>query len=527
MATDVLATGFLAFLVFALGCASEPPVGAEADPAARTDTRNSESPARALRETAERDAGTSSETDSDEDLAQLLLSDEDREYLQPTSDGAPPQASLTSDGDPRTAAEFQLAGAAHERAVATAGFRKLEGRHVTIYTDAPPRFALEELPNVFDAAVPLWCEYFGIDPAKVADWKMVGYHIVAKERHEQAGLFPANLPPFLHGFQRDGAFWFYEQPSDYYRRHLMLHEGVHGFMMAMLGGTGPPWYREGMAEYLATHRWQRHALALGIVPASREAVPYWGRVKVIQDEFAAGRGMMLNEVMRFDQSAHLRLEPYAWCWAAVAFLDGHPVYRNRFRQLIHRVTDTSAFFTRDFEAGFAERRRQLDEEWQLFVVGMDYGYDFVRNRVRYGPGSTPPGSGQSVIVAADRSWQSTRLRLTAGKTYLIRASGRYQVKQTPDIWWCEPGGITLEYAQGLPLGMLVGNIRLDEAQPGVANLATPIPVGKQRRFRAEGTGTLYLRINEHVDGWADNQGQLTVTVSELVTTTGEDSPLAD
>ncbi len=119
-----------------------------------------------------------------------------------------------------------------------------------------------------------------------------------------------------------------------------------------------------------------------------------------------------------------------------------------------------------------------------------------------------------MTVAADRGWQSTGLKLEAGKSYLIEAEGRFKVRQRPEDWWCEPGGITLEYIHGRPLGLLIGNIRLDVPQPGVANLGTPLAVGQKRRIVAAGDGTLYLRVNDRADGLADNVGQITVRVSE-------------
>ena len=103
---------------------------------------------------------------------------------------------------------------------------------------------------VFDAAVPLWCEYFGVEPAKVADWKIVGYVIQDKERFAGAGFIRRSLPDFPNGFSQGSQLWLYDQPSGYYRRHLLLHEGTHCFMYRWLGGTGPPWYMEGMAELL-------------------------------------------------------------------------------------------------------------------------------------------------------------------------------------------------------------------------------------------------------------------------------------
>ena len=143
---------------------------------------------------------------------------------------------------------------------------------------------------------------------------MTAYIIQDKDAFRRAGLLPESLPPFLHGYQREAEMWVYEQPSDYYRRHLLLHEGTHAFMKWALGGAGPPWYMEGMAELLATHRWQDGNLVLGTFPQHRDETPYLGRIKIIREEMAAGRGKTLEEIMRYDDRAHLNVEPYAWCW---------------------------------------------------------------------------------------------------------------------------------------------------------------------------------------------------------------------
>ena len=87
-------------------------------------------------------------------------------------------------------------------------------------------------------------------------WRMTGFLMKDKARFAERGLLPGDLPPFAHGYSRGRNLWLYEQPSDYYRRHLLLHEGTHGFMNTILGGCGPPWYMEGMAELLGTHRWR-------------------------------------------------------------------------------------------------------------------------------------------------------------------------------------------------------------------------------------------------------------------------------
>ncbi len=439
--------------------------------------------------------------DDEKSLAELLLSDTDRELL--------------NSGDARVAILADQPPEIDDQVIESQGIRKLTGTYLTLYTDLPPSFAVDELPRVFDAAVPLWCEYFLIPLSKVKDWKMTGYLIESPERHRGAGLLPDNLPDFLNGFQRGLEFWAYEPEGDYYRRHLILHEGVHGFMSYALQGTGPPWYREGMAELLATHRWKNRELTVAHMPESREEVPYWGRIKIIKDEYEQGRGLMIREVMRLGPQSYLGLDAYAWSWAVCAFLDGHPSYRNRFRELRRNVTETTAFFTRDFEHQFQNRLREMDEEWQVFIVNIDYGYDFRRNAVQYAAGLPLPEGGATVTIETNRGWQSTRWRVESGKTYRLMAKGRYQIHQSgSQPWWCEPGGITLRYAHGQPLGMLMGNVRLHEPQPGISNLGVPIPIGLTRRMVAQNDGTLYLKVNDFAGELQENTGQVIVKIIE-------------
>jgi hypothetical protein len=409
------------------------------------------------------------------------------------------------------AQEFDLP-VVEEGKVAAAGIRKLTGKHLVLYTDLPAgNPAVEELPAVFDAAVPVWCEFFGVDPAKLADWKIVGSLMKDQERFLGAGLYRENLPPFPHGYSQGSQLWLYDQPSDYYRRHLLLHEGTHAFMGRWLGGCGPPWYMEGMAELLGTHRWEGGRLTLAHLPRSKDEVPYWGRVKIVKDEFAANRGMPLLEIMKYDARAHLRTEPYGWSWAAANFFDQHPQTQAAFRELKSHAADRTIDFSQRFYNELKPHWREIEEDWQLFVSQCDYGYDVARAAtVRKAAAELPP-AGATVTIAADHAWQSTGYKLRAGQTYSITATGRYQVAAEPHPWPCEAGGITIRYERGQPLGMLLAAVSDEETPAGpLTPLATPQPIGAAETITPETTGTLYLRINESPAGLADNTGMLTV-----------------
>ncbi len=416
---------------------------------------------------------------------------------------------------------FELPAIDAER-VAAMGIRKIDGRHVELYTDIPADPAVDELPRLFDLAVPQWCDYFEVDPAVAQSWRMAAYLINDKAKFEQAGLLPADLPPFLNGFQRGPELWFYQQPSDYYQRLLLLHEGTHGFMQWALGGAGPPWYMEGVAELLGTHTWRNGQLSLNQFPESKEASPHWGRIKVIKEETEAGQGKSLEEIMRYDATAHLRVEPYAWCWAAAAFFDGNPGCRDVFRRMRKQARDKTYGFSNSFHNSLAKDWVHITRQWHVFVMNMEYGFDVRREAIDRLPAAVLPAEGAVVTIAADRGWQSSGYLLEAGQTYKIVASGRYQVGNQPKPWWCEPNGITLRYHNGAPLGILLGSIVDEDKPPGTASvLATPDVIGMGVETPVDRSGTLYLRINDSPAELSDNRGEFTVRITPVANTSLE------
>lgn len=398
-----------------------------------------------------------------------------------------------------------------EARAAAEGIRKLSGKHITIYTDIPSVVEVDQLPAVFDQAVPQWCAYFGQQPEKLAAWHTTAFIMRQKQPFTQAGLLPPDLPDFAHGYARNYEIWLYDQPSDYYRRHLLLHEGTHVFMNTRLGSCGPPWYMEGVAELLSTHLWREGKLTLGWMPTDRDEVPQWGRIKLIKEAVASGRAKRLREVVDFPAAMYLDNISYAWSWAAAYLLDQHPAYQPRFRTLYKYLAeeDLSALLLKLFGAEWDA----LEEQWQLFTVGIEYGYDIQRNAFDFSPGKPLPTEGAVVTVAADRGWQNTGLRLEAGGSYRLRAWGRYQVAQRGGIWWSEPNGVSIRYYQGRPLGVLLAAVRPDKLPPdGTSALLEPVAIGLQYVVRPEQSGTLFLKINDSPAELHDNAGQLQVEV---------------
>jgi hypothetical protein len=122
-------------------------------------------------------------------------------------------------------------------------------------------------------------------------------------------------------------------------------------------------------------------------------------------------------------------------------------------------------------------------------------------------------AGKPVTIAADRGWQNTGLRLEAGKTYRLTATGRYQVAKEPKIWWCEPGGVSIRYYHGQPLGILLAAVRPDRPPPGsLSALVRPTVIGLRATLSPAETGTLFLKINASAAELDDNAGELSIRV---------------
>jgi hypothetical protein len=287
-------------------------------------------------------------------------------------------------------------------------------------------------------------------------------------------------------------------------------------MKQFLGGTGPPWYMEGMAELLATHQWTNNELSIRWFPHDKEAVAYWGRIKAVQDEYRAGRGRSLEEILRYDAQAHLAVEPYAWSWAAAAFFDSHPRYRDKFRQFQQFAPDTTLTFSQRFYDSMKAEWPQISREWHVFVANIDYGFDIAREAIDAKPATEIPADGATVTISADRGWQSSGYLVETGATYRLEASGRYQVANDPKPWWCEPNGVTIRYHNKLPLGMLLGAIVDEEAAAGeMTSLVTPDAIGMGGEAPVEQGGTLFLRINDSPAELADNSGMLELRITKV------------
>ena len=400
------------------------------------------------------------------------------------------------------------------------GIRTVQGKHLTLYTDMPVNADIQGLPKIVELAIPQWCEYFNIAAEKMASWKVTVCLIQDRKKFDAAGLIPSTLPSFDHGYAFGNRLFINEQPSAYYRRHLLLHEATHAFMFENFSSAGPPWYMEGMAELLATHAWNGTELQLRQMPKTKEDVPYWGRIKIIKDQVAEKKGLMIQEIMNFGSDAQLRVDAYAWSWAACSFLDTHPAFQKTFREHLKNIGDSSPEFSLDLVKAYGDQWFQVRQQWQVFVMHMEYGFDIARESIDVVEVRPLELAAEVITVRADRGWQSTGLRVTAGMKLAIAATGRFvnhredSTEQQGVPWESEAGGITIRYHRGQPLGKLL--IALDEPQQlGETGLANYGAVGEGGDIMIPSNGVLYFRVNDSPAELVANEGALQVTVQQV------------
>jgi len=404
-----------------------------------------------------------------------------------------------------------------------AGLRVLEGRRLTLVTDRPARAGdgVEDLPRIFDEAFAVWCRHFAVAADSLPDWHAIGCLMVDAERFRTAGLLPDSLPRFVNGFCADDRFWLLDQSNPAYRRHLLLHEGVHAFTLTVRRLATPPWYTEGIAEYLATHRLEKGAegrerFVSTPLPDRPDDVPQLGRIEKIRGLRATGDEPSLAAVLATPAGDHHDIAAYAASWAATAFLARHPRYAAGFATVERGPLDT-AFNDRlptipGWDAATAAR------DFDAFTADLDYGYDLDRCAIDWSAGRTP-GLRETIAVDATRGWQNSGLALARGSRHALEVTGRFRIGElpagdsaAPTILESEADGISLRWYRGRPLGRLLAAQWIEQPERGRPRFEI-LAEGSRADFTAVADGPLYFKINESPGDLGDNAGSLTVDLS--------------
>jgi hypothetical protein len=394
--------------------------------------------------------------------------------------------------------------------------RRLKGQFLQLTTDLESQVEAQRLVDSFDAAVPQWIGFWNLAEADLTGFRVDAFVMRDKSRFEREGLIPANVPDFPFGYAMGQQLWVHAQPSEYYTRHLTLHEGVHCFAFAAFNGAGPTWFQEGTAELLSTHQGVGPELKVNRIPARREDVPYWGRFTLMNSLREQGKMPSLSAVMGYQPDLRGDVQTYGWSWAANMLLDAYPEYHDALLTAARQGEVTGPGFNRQLQQSLLDHWPILLSRWRVMCHELDYGFDWSRERVALST-KDPVWSGKpiTVEVAADRGWQSIGVRVPRGSRLQFGASGEVILATTTKPWNSQPAGITYEFHRGRPLGQLLACLLPNAVDP--EDLATePLPihnVSEGQVLQVPEFSWLLLRVNDAVSQLGDNEGSYRVVIS--------------
>lgn len=439
------------------------------------------------------------------------------EGMQPIAESPP------MDGTEEPAAEQPPEWTAEE--LQELGIQKFESERLRLLADQVSeneRGQYEALPSVLDAFF-AWVEeeypQF-LDGAAGPAWQWTGYVMQEPALFRQADMLPEDIADLTHGKDQGRQFWIVEQPTDYYRRHLILHEATHCLMNERFH-QWPVWYLEGMAELVACHHWNENGQAsFAVTPGNEHTTGGFGRLALIRSETEAGRFQTLDDVMRLNfGNFYPHKTSYAWSWACCYFLSHHPLTAEPFHRLAGIRTNPE--FDRTLEQILQQDRTRLNLDWAAFAGSLIPGFDFPRML------TTPPTGSESQgpwTLQVERSWQASPFLVKQGETFGVTASGQFSLASQPEPWTSEPWGISLDYSDGRPLGELQLAIVPDRNTPAHGKaLTTPQPVGGKWQGKATDSGRLYFRINDRANNWANNAGEVKIEFQTGSAVTGSDA----
>jgi hypothetical protein len=399
-----------------------------------------------------------------------------------------------------------------------AGLQVFQGTHLVLLTDCLPQVAgLAELPNVFDQAFLVWCHHYGLKPDDYADWQACGCLIVDRERFRRAGLLPERLPDFANGYCDHHRFWLVEQSNPAYRRHLFLHEGVHAFTATLLNLNTPTWYTEGIAEWLATHRFVegQSQFQHTPIPVAPDDVEQLGRIEMMRRLRQSAEAPSLEQVFALKPTLHGTISSYASAWAVVAFLAEHPRYKHRFGTTQRQPLDAS--FTRRLTSQPGWNATTASRDFDAFTADLDYGFECERMAIDWSVGRQLPATGATATVTATRGWQNSDWQLEAGRRYRLQASGRCRVGQLQradgllDLE-STAAGISLDWYRGRPMGRLLVGQWDETPDSGGRPQFQILAEGTAATFTAAIDGPVFLKINNRPANLTMSDGQLAVDI---------------
>ncbi|QDT12069.1 hypothetical protein K239x_40770 [Planctomycetes bacterium K23_9] len=397
-------------------------------------------------------------------------------------------------------------------------FIQLNGKHITLTTDIDDLANNADLIAAFDAAVGQWESFWQLPSGSLQDFKVDACVMADKQRFQLDGRIPLSVPDFPFGFALQDRVWVVAQKSQYYTRHLLLHEGVHSLAYHQFGGTGPSWFMEGTAEMLAVHRHFGSDTKINQLPKDRASVPYWGRFKVMDQSRDANTIPSLGSVLGYPRDLQSDVESYGWSWAATMLLYQYPDTRDAFFASAKTPAPNDAVFNNDLKRRLQNTWPVVTARWRLMCHDIDYGFDWSREQVSLSMNDQVwDGKPLKLDIKANQGWQSIGVRLSPGMKLSVTPAGNCTLADQPKPWLSYPSGITLRYHRGRPLGQLLACLlpdTPDQDQATKTNLR-PLQVAaitRPSQIPIKENCWLLFRINDVTGELSDNQGGYQLTI---------------
>jgi hypothetical protein len=390
-------------------------------------------------------------------------------------------------------------------------FHRAAGQYIRLVTDVSTDEA-SVLVVSFDTAVKQWAKFYELEPDTLNDWSVDALVMRDPSKFQKAEMIPVDLPDFPFGYAQGNRVYVKAQPGEYYTRHLLLHEGSHSLAFHLFDGAGPMWFMEGTAEWLSTHRGVAGETKVGVIPEDRSQVPYWGRFKAIEKLRDNHQVPTIETVMQYQPNLLGDVPIYGCAWSAIHLMWAYPEYRPLILKSARRGQKTSLVFNRLLHQDIAPQWPIFSARWRLWMETIDYGFDPVRHRTSLSiEDPLWDGKPRDLSIASDLGWQSCGVRIPAGKSVTIKASGKITLASEPKPWDCYPPGITIKYHRGKPLGQLIAVV-LPNMVPEGETLAPleRMSIGDQATIHCKQASWIALKVNEAPGDLADNRGQYKV-----------------
>lgn len=408
-----------------------------------------------------------------------------------------------------------LCGAQTATVGAADGLTRVQGKHIELVTDLPKSPVIQTYVDTFDAAVPQWEKFLDLPSGSLQTWSVEAFLMEDVSTFRSLDLIDPRVPETKTGYALANQLWIVTQPSEYYTRHLLLHEGVHALVLDQFGDIGPTWFAEGMAELLATHQGKNQNVKTIAVPASREESVYWGRFKKMDQNRDEQKIPTVETVMRYRPNQYGDVRVYGWSWVLTSLAANYPRYRQTLLQAFPHGRDTDTQFNSWFYRRMSDQWPVFQARWRNLATDFHYGFDWQREQIQISTKDPMwDGSTIKIPVVAQLGWQSAGVRIPAGAQVKITADGSAILDTQPRNWLTYPDGITYQYNNQKPLGQLIGRL-LPNLSPEKEHLEPmkTFTIGSGVAITVEQPSWLLLRVNDRLADQADNKGGYQVQIS--------------